>query len=95
MLANTKLFDEIPSISFGRAQAPQDTAHSFLSMKSGSSERCGPLPRILIFMDATTGLGRRAVWLRWRDLGLDGGQMTWCDRCVPAESSAVVKRNPP
>jgi integrase len=36
----------------------------------------GPLPRILIFMDATTGLRQSELFgLRWRDLDFDGGQM--------------------
>ncbi len=36
----------------------------------------GPLPRILIFMDATTGLRQSELFgLRWRDVAFDGGQM--------------------
>ena len=36
----------------------------------------GPLPRILIFMDATTGLRQSELFgLRWRDLDFDCGQM--------------------
>jgi integrase len=38
----------------------------------------GPLPRILIFMDATTGLRQSELFgLRWRTLDFDSGQLAW------------------
>src|SRR6266705_2089875 len=66
MLADTNCLMIIPSISFGRAPSATGYRSSCLSMKS----------RILIFMDATTGLRQSELFgLRWRDLDFDGGQM--------------------